>query len=560
MFLSSPARRNARLSVSLALLTLAGVGAVAIRATKAQDARPRTASLTSSRRADISGKLTTPMAVEWKFTGAYFPNNPAALVVSEDTGYLATGNRVFAISLKTGAQKWRFPTDGFLPTTVQVTPTLDKGTLYVGTGEGLYALDAETGKPKWPRYALRNTGVSTSPQVEGDTVYFSTDNGRFYALNANTGEALRGIWSEKNREGIEIGSDISTDFVLSNGMMYYITSDDVLHALSLSSKTQRWASRLDGESMPPVLSGESIYLAAGNTLSAWRASTGQRRWVRPLPAATTAPPVVDQNGNAYVVTSDRYIYALDQQGRGLWKQAPRVDYEVFAQPLVVGDNLIVATAGGGVFAFDTTSGQLKWNYVIHPSATDPNYIPTIINVMTRPAVVGDTLYVATDDGTVTAFRGAAGDLTPPIVTVVEPEAGDYLNGRPPFRVRAKIVDDGSGLNLSTLRVELDGNAIPRRMQATDLSDKPGFFYNTDDDTLEYTTVESEAGKSNALSDGHHTISISVKDWKGNTATKSWSFYTDDTIPRRRRDPNQPGNRGPGGNSGRGGDDRGGGGN
>ena len=39
------------------------------------------------------------------------------------------------------------------------------------------------------------------------------------------------------------------------------------------------------------------------------------------------------------------------------------------------------------------------------------------------------------------------------------------------------------------------------------------------------------GRTTALADGHHTVTISAKDWMGNTATRTWSFAVDDTIKR-----------------------------
>ncbi|HLJ54195.1 MAG TPA: hypothetical protein VKT77_04095, partial [Chthonomonadaceae bacterium] len=130
---------------------------------------------------------------------------------------------------------------------------------------------------------------------------------------------------------------------------------------------------------------------------------------------------------------------------------------------------------------------------------------------------------------------------------LDPEQGDYLSGRPPFHIGAKISDEGSGIDLSTLRLELDGRNIPRYAPGEEVSGKEGFLFELDTYTLDYTTHETE-GRSTALRDGHHTATITVRDWKGNQAVKSWLFTVDDTIPRRARRPvNQPG--GPGGPGG-----------
>ena len=58
-----------------------------------------------------SDKLTTPLSVEWKYTGNYFGNNPASPVVVKDSAIFVTGNHAYAVSLRTGALRWRYPSD-----------------------------------------------------------------------------------------------------------------------------------------------------------------------------------------------------------------------------------------------------------------------------------------------------------------------------------------------------------------------------------------------------------------------------------------------------------------
>lgn len=495
-------------------------------------------------RAHRAGMLAAPLAVNWKFTGSHFANNPAGLCISGDYGYFATGNRVFSISLANGGLKWRYPAEAVLPVLIQTTPTFDKGTLYFGAGDGLYAVDTETGKMKW-HYFLKSS-VSTSPVVVGETVFFGSDGGRFYAVNTSDGSALKGIWSKGTRAGVDIGADMTADFIVSDGMMYYITSDQILHSTSIASATQKWAQRLDGDAhTAPVLNGEAIYMSVGNSLVSWRSSNGSRRWIVQLPAAPVTAPAVDEDGTSYVVTSDRSVYAVDIRGRGVWKRAPRLDFEVIANPVVSNKLLIVGTTQGGVYAFDTATGALKWNYIIHPSSTFAATIPQSSDVVTSPIVVGNNVYVLTDDGTVTAFSNDVSDGLAPIVTIFEPKPGDSLSGRPPFYISARVQDEGSGVNLSTLTIKLDDMLLPRRKTSEDLSDTPGFYYNPDNDSIDYATVENEGGSNYGLKDGHHTITISVKDWSGNLVNKSWSFFTDDSLPKKRRGPNngRPGGRG-----------------
>ena len=212
----------------------------------------------------------------------------------------------------------------------------------------------------------------------------------------------------------------------------------------------------------------------------------------------------------------------------------------------------MGTARGGVNAFDLATGDLKWSYIMAPSATSPNYLPLITNIGSTPIAVGGTLFVLSDDGSLTAFRHDAPDSLPPTITRVVPEQGDYINGRPPFHISAKVSDAGSGVDVSTLHLQLDGKEIPRRPLGTETSEKDGFVWESNEGIIDYFTQESDAGRGSNLSDGHHSVTISVKDWMGNAATKTWTFVVDDTIPRRAiKRSNTQGN-GPGSSGGKGG--------
>lgn len=476
-----------------------------------------------------------PLAVDWKFSGSSVSRNAASPVVVGDTVYFSVGNRLYAVDLQRGALKWRFPSEGVFPTPIHGSPVISNGIVLFGAGDGMYGLDMQDGKQKW-HYSLKS-GVNSQPAAVGDVVYFGSENGRLYALNVRTGESTGGTWSRGGRAGIEVGGDMVRDFAVGGGMIYYITANQVLHAVDLGTGTQKWGQHLDSDvhRAVPVLNGEFIYLAAGNTLSLMRMANGLRRWIIPLPTEASAPPAVDENGTAYIVTTDRQIFAVDVRGRGVWRVAPRVDFEVVSAPIVVNNLLLVGTAQGGLYAFDTSTGALRWNYVVRPSApTDGSPPPVATNITAPPTVFGSSLFLLSDDGTLTAFRSSALDTLPPQATRLEPEPGDYLNGRPPFYISARVMDEGSGVNLDTLSLKIDDKAIRRRPYGSQYTDKPGFTFNPDENSVEYIIQENDAGRSNQLPDGHHSVTLTVKDWMGNELVKTWNFTIDDTMPKRAR--------------------------
>jgi outer membrane protein assembly factor BamB len=516
---------------------------------------------------------TAPMSVDWKYTGTAFPNNTAVPIVSGDSIYFASGGRVYALKTATGSLKWRYPYDGNLPSPVTNSPALAGDTLLLPTGDGLYALDTADGKLKYPAFKVARGGITSSPIVIGENVYFESGEGKLYGINIQTGQPLEG----KYKAGLATG-DLAGDLTADAGILYFVTANSILHAVDVGAGVQRWSHPFPVSGrVTPVVSGESVYAATGQALVVLRTANGSERWRQPTRNEITAPPAVDADGNIYLITSDRGVYAIDGQKRPLWKRPPHTDYQVETQPVVVNNLVIVGTAFGGLYAFDRATGDLKWNYAIRPSSLEPTgasegnranvqggnqaNVQESTKVDARPVSAGDTLYVLTDDGTLTAFRHDAIDGLPPLVDHLEPTQGDYLNGRPPFDISAHIQDDGSGLNQNTITLKVDGNQIRRGLDEQDILAKPGFLFKPDEGLLTYTIQESDTGLSRGLTDGHHTVIITASDWKGNTVNKSWTFYVDDTIkPRvKRTNTSAAGGRGGAGRPGVGGGKGGGGG-
>lgn len=170
-----------RPTIALAALTVAGAVAFA--------ARPQD---TEAKSDMDNSKFGVPMAVQWKFSSNYIPNNPASPSVTGDTVYFSSGNRLYAVDRTTGAQKWRYPKDNTLNTFIAATPAVYNGTVFLSTGDGLYALDTETGMPRWPQINIKG-GAQTTPLIMGNTVYFASSTGKIYAVDAKTGAARGGI-------------------------------------------------------------------------------------------------------------------------------------------------------------------------------------------------------------------------------------------------------------------------------------------------------------------------------------------------------------------------------
>lgn len=101
------------------------------------------------------------------------------------------------------------------------------------------------------------------------------------------------------------------------------------------------------------------------------------------------------------------------------------------------------------------------------------------------------------------------DNIPPVIGVLQPLSGSFLNTRTPL-IRADFSDNFSGIDTARVKIQLDGIDVTLQAQV-----KPGGF------TLH---------PSNSLTEGLRTASVTIFDRAGNSASASSSFTVDVTPP------------------------------
>ncbi len=98
-------------------------------------------------------------------------------VVTDDTLYVGSDNKLVAVDLQSYQKRWEFETEG----AVISSPALVDTTIYVGSEDGrLYAVDATTGEKLWD--VLTGGKITSSPAVADGTVYISSHDGNLYAI------------------------------------------------------------------------------------------------------------------------------------------------------------------------------------------------------------------------------------------------------------------------------------------------------------------------------------------------------------------------------------------
>ena len=243
---------------------------------------------------------------------------------------------------------------------LEFPPVAAYNRVYFGTNSGLFfAVDALTGEPAWQRDFGRC--IASSPAVADDVLYVSLMDpspcaqhdeeapGYLVALDADTGKRL---W--RFRAGVNESSPL-----VANGIVYFGTWDGKVYAL-------------DAERHKPV----------------WTYQTGDK----------VKGGVAFAKGTVYAGSYDGKLYALDARTGSLrWEAAAPGGGDFYATPVVAGGRVFAGSTDRNVYAFDAKTGELVWTFA------------TGGFVYGAAAVWKKTVYVGSYDGLFYALDARTGE-------------------------------------------------------------------------------------------------------------------------------------------------------
>ena len=307
--------------------------------------------------------------------------------------------------------KWQFHTRGM----VIGSPGLSGGLVYVGSDDGnFYAIDAQSGAQRW-KFEVKSR-VPSTPAIAGGRVYFTAYDGNVYALDAASG-ALKWKFqtggerrfSGKHLHGTQPAAETMPDpfdcYLSSpavwNGAVYFGSGDGNVYALDEASGTLKWKFQ----------TGDVVH---------------------------ASPAIADST--LFIGSWDSYFYALDAiTGKEKWRfktgEDPDMHNQVGIQSsaAVMDGTVYFGCRDSNLYALDTSTGQKKWAFnnkgswvVGSPAVREGKvYFPTsdsslLYEVDARtgkvlrslsfnhwylyssPALAGDVLYIGSTQGKVAA--------------------------------------------------------------------------------------------------------------------------------------------------------------
>ncbi|MBC8142393.1 MAG: PQQ-binding-like beta-propeller repeat protein [Armatimonadetes bacterium] len=477
--------------------------------------------------------IAPPLSLLWRYTGTPLSATAASAsspTVVGETAYFAGKNNpdpnagavLFALDTKTGSRRWVFPNDyGMKDKAVfQTAPVVNNGRIYIGASDGfLYILDAGSGSEI---NKIRTGGaVAGTPLIAEGTIYFGSNDNTVYAFDAET-LTPSGNW----RTTYKTNENINSALISADGYLFFTTADQNVHAVAQLSGKGKWRYRLPFKYAPDSLiyADNSLYIPTGPRLYAIQPTSGNVRWTLTFPGEILAPPSA-ADGVVFVscrdsATQEFRMYAVkSSNNRTAWAKPAVLPAPPSAAATIVGDVIYVPTKRGIVVALSKEDGKTLWTYRSQPSASRAS--ATLLNdaTVTSPiAAANGALYIPTDDGSLSAFRPDAPDTTAPILSARYPVSAQSIFGGPGMVITGTITDPGSGLDTESLKMAIDGIEVTTG-------------YNESLNIAFYQRPRSgkQVDQTASLSNGRHTVTLTAKDFKGNTLTETWSFVVDNNL-------------------------------
>lgn len=260
--------------------------------------------------------------------------------------------------------KWKFPTAH----RVVGSPVMQGNVVYFGSDDGnVYAVDAESGRQIWK--TTTRGPVSGTPALADGLLYVASYDGKFYALNAETGAVKWKFATEGERRFEAKG----------------------LHGMQ--PKTQTIADPFDIFLSSPVVGQGKVFFGSGDgNLYALDAVSGELSWKFKTGDVIHASPAL-ADGVLFIGSWDSYFYAVDAAtGKEKWRfhagEDPLIhNQQGFQSSAAVVDGVVyVGCRDAQFYALDAATGKLKWKF--------DNQLSWVI---TSPAVLDGKVIFATSD-------------------------------------------------------------------------------------------------------------------------------------------------------------------
>lgn len=345
----------------------------------------------------------------WKFA-ADSPVQTTPLATGQNVIFASRDGTVYAINMTTGDRAWPdLPPEG----TIATAPALGQADfgegplrpmLIIGDNDGVVrSYRADSGEFQW-RAELPGTRIRSSPVVAEGYVYVATTTGFVHGFELIGEGDVIGTFPAEG-EGIGL---VEADLAYSDGYLYVGTDEGLLHVLQVSGGDMIEVCSVDVGAtirVAPIVAEGVVYVATmGQQILTYTEGTCEGPAEdRDLFYFAEAPMDVGSavsDGVVYI-PAGRFMNArrlsssatAGSSGDDLFLWPPSAvtgEVKITGDPVVAGETLYFGDQEGTLFAVDRMTGDELWRWKTNGA------------ISAAPAVIDGVVFVASEDGTVSA--------------------------------------------------------------------------------------------------------------------------------------------------------------
>jgi outer membrane protein assembly factor BamB len=315
---------------------------------------------------------------------------------------------VSAFDASGGGRAWRTDTQGEddRSTNVGGGISADGDTVYAATGRAdLLALEAATGSVRW-RVKLPDV-ARTAPTIADKRLFVAVLSNQIVACAAGDGKKL---WAQQATDSDNSMLGLPTPAAAEGLVVAGFGSGDLL-AVRDSSGTIAWSDSLASargrtsmvdlstvRGMPAIKDGRVYAISVGGLMLGLDLRSGRRLWERDVSSSET-PWLA--GGWLFIVSQDAQVAAVRcEDGAVAWmtqldpyeNMEKKKDLIRWIGPVLAGDRLVVVGTNSQLVTLNPLTGDVLDKRDLSDRAS------------VSPVVAGGTLYVVTDNATLTAYR------------------------------------------------------------------------------------------------------------------------------------------------------------
>lgn len=283
-----------------------------------------------------------------------------------------------------GNERWSFEADSSITSGIAVSGS----TVFFGTETGkIYAVNAKTGREIW-NYKADNTIYGT-PSIVRDMVVFAQGSGELLAFKTTAGGL---VWTAggvggRDTEGYRVNDGLSDGASAGGGLVYVSKDDRKVHAFSDRDGRTVWAYMTgdQGVRVTPAYADGLVFVGEYDGIfSILDAKTGKRLNGGGAGGAINTPTVA--NGNVYFSAWDGSMNAVKIKGvEPLWNV--NIHDVITTQPEISSGKIVVGTGRGAIVALDEKTGRTLWKFDTNGG-----------NVNAKPVIADGVVFAGAETG------------------------------------------------------------------------------------------------------------------------------------------------------------------